>query len=74
MLNRVKSSEWFVTDYTMNIYRGCNLGCIYCDSRSECYRIDRFEEVAAKVSAIAMLNQRGFNLARAVSFWWRIMY
>lgn len=56
MLNSTKSSEWFGTDYTMNIYRGCNLGCIYCDSRSECYRIDRFEEVTAKASAITMLK------------------
>ncbi|ERF61052.1 radical SAM domain protein [Treponema socranskii subsp. socranskii VPI DR56BR1116 = ATCC 35536] len=21
----------------MNLYRGCTHGCIYCDSRSECY-------------------------------------
>ena len=22
---------------TMNLYRGCQHGCIYCDSRSACY-------------------------------------
>ena len=32
----------------MNIYRGCNHGCIYCDSRSECYHIDNFDAVRAK--------------------------
>jgi DNA repair photolyase len=24
----------------MNIYRGCTHGCIYCDSRSACYKMD----------------------------------
>jgi len=23
----------------MNLYRGCTHGCIYCDSRSECYQM-----------------------------------
>mgnify|MGYP004526179111 CR=1 FL=1 len=27
--------------YGMNIYRGCTHGCIYCDSRSRCYKISR---------------------------------
>lgn len=34
-----KSTAWFGTRYTMNIYRGCSHGCIYCDSRSECYGV-----------------------------------
>lgn len=29
----------------MNLYRGCNHGCIYCDSRSECYRNDDFARI-----------------------------
>lgn len=26
----------------MNIYRGCTHGCIYCDSRSDCYQMKHF--------------------------------
>ena len=39
----------------MNLYRGCCHGCIYCDSRSSCYRIEDFNSVAAKADAIRIL-------------------
>ena len=42
----------------MNLYRGCRHGCIYCDSRSRCYRMDhRFEDVAVKENAPQLLEQ-----------------
>lgn len=41
----------------MNLYRGCQHGCIYCDSRSRCYHMDhRFEDVAVKENAIELLE------------------
>ena len=41
----------------MNLYRGCQHGCIYCDSRSRCYRMDhRFEDVAVKENGIELLT------------------
>ena len=41
----------------MNLYRGCQHGCIYCDSRSRCYHMDhRFEDVAVKQNAIELLT------------------
>lgn len=48
--------NWFGTDFNMNIYRGCCHGCIYCDSRSECYRIDNFDKVIIKENALEMLR------------------
>lgn len=47
---------WFGNDYNMNIYRGCCHGCIYCDSRSECYGIDRFDTVRAKENALGIIR------------------
>ncbi len=42
----------------MNVYRGCTHGCIYCDSRSECYGMTyTFEDVEAKVNAPELLEQ-----------------
>jgi DNA repair photolyase len=41
----------------MNISRGCLHGCIYCDSRSKCYRIEHdFEDVQIKSNAPALLE------------------
>lgn len=42
----------------MNLYRGCQHGCIYCDSRSKCYQMDHtFEDVAVKENALELLEQ-----------------
>ena len=43
--------------YGMNIYRGCTHGCIYCDSRSKCYRFTHpFEDIEVKQNAPALLE------------------
>lgn len=42
----------------MNIYRGCLHGCIYCDSRSDCYQMNHdFEDIEVKENAITLLEQ-----------------
>ena len=41
----------------INISRGCVHGCIYCDSRSKCYRIEHdFEDVQIKSNAPVLLE------------------
>lgn len=41
----------------MNLYRGCTHGCIYCDSRSKCYRMDHdFEDIEVKARADQLLE------------------
>ncbi len=63
LLHRNKSTEWFGTDHTMNLYRGCCHGCLYCDSRSSCYQNPDFDQVKAKVDALRVLRD---DLARKV--------
>ena len=42
----------------MNLFRGCTHGCIYCDSRSACYRMSHnFEDVEIKENAISLLEE-----------------
>ena len=41
----------------MNIYRGCQHGCIYCDSRSLCYQMNHpFEDIEVKENALSLLE------------------
>ena len=41
----------------MNLYRGCQHGCIYCDSRSACYRMEHaFEDIEVKENALELLE------------------
>ena len=63
ILLRSKSTAWFGTDHTVNLYRGCCHGCLYCDSRSDCYRNPDFDRVTAKADALRILRD---ELARKV--------
>jgi DNA repair photolyase len=58
ILSSAKTPDpWFGVKYTMNLYRGCQHHCIYCDSRSECYQIADFDgEVLVKTNALARLR------------------
>lgn len=58
ILSKVKyGNEWYGIDYNMNLYRGCSHGCIYCDSRSNCYHVDNFDVVRGKEHALAILEK-----------------
>ena len=58
ILSPVKQPDsWFGLKYSMNLYRGCQHRCIYCDSRSQCYGIDHFDQdVLVKTNAIDLLK------------------
>lgn len=56
IITKKKNLSWFGTEYNMNIYRGCCHGCIYCDSRSECYQIDDFDKVRAKENSSKIIR------------------
>ena len=44
--------------YGMNVYRGCTHGCVYCDSRSLCYRFTHpFEDIEVKRNAPELLEK-----------------
>jgi len=59
LLGRVKQpDDWFGLRYVINLYRSCQHQCIYCDSRSECYRIEDFNhDVLVKTNAIDLLRE-----------------
>lgn len=57
LLSTVSGDDVFGDKYNMNLYRGCEHRCIYCDSRSKCYGIENFHDVLVKVNAIEMLER-----------------
>ncbi|MGE4548721.1 MAG: radical SAM protein [Intestinibacillus sp.] len=57
IVTRTKSpGSWFGVDYNMNLYRGCCHGCIYCDSRSDCYGIEHFDRVRVKENCLQIVR------------------
>lgn len=64
IVSKTKNRYWFGADYNMNIYRGCCHGCIYCDSRSDCYRVADFETVKAKENVSEIIKRDLSKLRR----------
>lgn len=56
ILSKLKEKDsWFGISYNMNLYRGCQHGCIYCDTRSECYGIGDISVISVKKNALDLL-------------------
>lgn len=56
-MHKVKAKGILSAANGMNIYRGCQHGCIYCDARSKCYQMNhRFEDIEAKENAPELLE------------------
>ena len=57
ILSRLKEDKYFGLSYNMNLYKGCQHQCIYCDSRSTCYQIEDFSKIMVKDNALSLLNK-----------------
>ncbi len=63
------AAAWFGCDYNMNLYRGCCHGCLYCDSRSDCYQNPDFDTVKKKENALEIVrDELALNLRIADVF------
>jgi DNA repair photolyase len=51
--------SWFISQYGMNLYRGCTHNCVYCDGRSEGYYVqgEFGKDVWVKTNAIEILRK-----------------
>lgn len=54
-----KIDSWFISQYGMNLYRGCSHNCVYCDGRAEKYYVDgEFgEDITVKTNAVEILRR-----------------
>lgn len=60
LVNRNKQIDsWFLSRYSMNLYRGCLHDCAYCDGRAESYHVEgRFGcDVEVKTNAELLLRK-----------------
>lgn len=58
ILSKLKEKDsYFGITYNMNLYRGCQHACIYCDTRSECYGIHDISVVSVKKNALDLLKR-----------------
>lgn len=58
ILSKLREQDtWFGITYNMNLYRGCQHGCIYCDTRSECYRVGDISQILVKQNALELLTK-----------------
>ncbi|HCO67056.1 MAG TPA: radical SAM protein, partial [Dysgonomonas sp.] len=58
ILSKLKGKDsLFGLTYNMNLYRGCQHACIYCDTRSECYGVGDISTISVKKNALELLNK-----------------
>lgn len=57
-MHYVQAKSLLLPGNRMNLYRGCQHGCIYCDSRSRCYHMEHaFEDIEVKQNAPELLER-----------------
>ena len=55
---RIEADSWFHSNHSMNLYRGCQFACAYCDGMSEYYHVDDFQtHIRVKVNAPDVLRK-----------------
>lgn len=57
-MHTINAKAILSTQNGMNVYRGCLHGCIYCDTRSDCYQLKHdFEDIEVKINAPKLLEE-----------------
>ena len=58
ILSKIRQTDTlFGINYSMNLYRGCQHGCVYCDTRSDCYQVGDISNIRVKKNAIDLLKK-----------------
>jgi DNA repair photolyase len=58
ILSKLRTDDpYFGITYNMNLYRGCQHACIYCDTRSECYGNNDISKISVKSNALELLTK-----------------
>ncbi|MBN2039207.1 MAG: radical SAM protein [Spirochaetes bacterium] len=54
-----KIDSWFISSYSINLYRGCTHNCVYCDGRNEKYQVEGEygRDIEIKINALELLEK-----------------
>ena len=65
VLNKTKKRDnWFLDDYTLNLYSSCSFNCLYCYIRGSKYGTNLEDSLSIKTNAIEILDRQLFNRAK----------
>lgn len=65
VLNKTKKRDnWFLDDYTVNLYSSCAFNCLYCYIRGSKYGTNLEQSLSVKTNAIEILDRQLFNRAK----------
>ena len=65
VLNKTKKrDEWFLDDYTVNLYSSCSFNCLYCYIRGSKYVENLTSSLSIKSNAIEILAKQLHNRAK----------
>lgn len=65
ILNKTKKrDDWFLDDYTVNLYSSCSFNCLYCYIRGSKYGGNLESSLSVKTNAIELLDKHLGNRAK----------
>ncbi|MDR8390819.1 hypothetical protein NC796_06710 [Aliifodinibius sp. S!AR15-10] len=65
ILNKKKKrDDWFLDDYTINLYSSCSFNCLYCYIRGSKYGENLEKSLSVKTNAIELLDKQLANRAK----------
>lgn len=65
VLNKTKKrDDWFLDDYTLNLYSSCSFNCLYCYIRGSKYGTNLETSLSVKINALEILERQLYNRAK----------
>ena len=65
VLNKTKKrDDWFLDDYTINLYSSCSFNCLYCYIRGSKYGTNLESSLSVKINALEILEKQLANRAK----------